>query len=73
VKNVTHRHTLIQDAVRKIIEEVNTMFIDRETYLNSQRHKLLRLMNRKVFAKIERLITHEAIELIIREWNMTQK
>jgi hypothetical protein len=67
VKDITHRHTLIHDAVRKIIEKMKTMFIDRETYLNSQRHKLLRLMNRKIFAKVERLITHEAIEMIIRE------
>jgi hypothetical protein len=67
VKDITHRHILIHDAARKIIEKMKTMFIDRKTYLNNQRRKLLRLMNRKIFAKVERLITHEAIEMIIRE------
>ncbi len=67
VKHITHRHTFIHDAVRKIIEKIKTMFIVRETYLNNQRHKLSRLMNRKVFATFETLITHEVIEMIIRE------
>lgn len=49
------------------------MFIDQETCLNNQRHKVPRLMDRKVFARIGSLITHEAIDLIIREWNLTKK
>jgi hypothetical protein len=43
IKNVVNRHTLIQNDVRKIVKEVQNMFIDRETTLNSQRHKVSRL------------------------------
>lgn len=67
IKGVINRHTFIQNEIEKIIEEVKIMFINQETFLNSQRHKLLRLMNRKTFAQVESLTTHEAIELIIRE------
>jgi DNA-directed RNA polymerase beta subunit len=67
IKNVVNRHILIQNDVRKIMKEVQNMFIDRETTLNSQRHKVPKLMNQKIFARMESLITHEAIDLIIRE------
>ncbi len=73
IKNVINRHTFIQDDIRKIIGEVKNMFIDRETYVNDQRHKLSRLMNRKIFAQIGGLITHEAIDLLIREWNLIKR
>jgi hypothetical protein len=67
VKDVINRHTLIQDEIRKIIKEVENMFIDRKTNVNNQRNKLSRLINRKFFDQIECLITHEAIDLLIRE------
>ncbi len=73
IKDVINRHTLIQDEIRKIIKEVENMFIDRKTNVNNQRNKLSRLINRKFFDQIECLITHEAIDLLIREWNLIKK
>ena len=67
VKNVINRHIFIQDDVRKIIKKIQSMFIDQKTYFNNQRHKIFKLMNRKIFARIKSLIIHETIDLIIRE------
>ena len=73
IKNVVNRHISIQDDVRKIMKKMQNMFIDRKAIFNNQRHKVPRLMNQKIFARIRSLITHETIDLIIREWNLIKK
>ena len=67
IKNVTARHTSIQESVRKVASEVKNILIECEDDVNNQRHKLPRRMDRRVFANIGHLITHEAIDKLISE------
>ncbi|MCJ1467534.1 hypothetical protein MMC07_006159 [Pseudocyphellaria aurata] len=52
IKHITNRHTPIQEGIKKIIQEVNSMFEDRETLINNQRRNVPRLMDRKWFSEI---------------------
>ena len=52
VKHITNRYTPIQKGVKKIIQEVNGMFDDRESLINNQRRNVPRLMDRKWFNEV---------------------
>ena len=67
VKNVTNRHTPIEDSVRKICETVQRVQVDYEISTNYQRINNPRLMDRSAFKDIIGLITYHAIDLISRE------
>ena len=73
MKQLTTKHTAIQDSVAKIAIEVKNIFAERVQEVDRQRHKLPRLMDRNVFASIGNYITHEAINILIREWNSTMQ
>ena len=72
-KRITNRHTPIQQSVQRICAEVNRLTLAHETDINNQRRKLPGLMNRSAFGGVLTLITHQAIEMLEREWNAASK
>lgn len=69
VKRITNRHTPIEVSVRFIRDEVDQMVLDYENRINSQRSSTPHLMDRVVFVDIGSKITHEAIKMLMKEWN----
>ena len=73
IKSVLTRHSTMQDAVQKLMREVQSQFSDRETEINNQRRNLPRIMDRSAFAIIGRHITHEAIKMIMQQWTLAKR
>lgn len=72
VKNVTNAHTPIRVSVKKICEEVKATQFEYEKMVNLHRKDLSRLMDRVLFCRIQRYITHEATGLILRELDLAK-
>ncbi len=79
IKDVTSRHTSIQKAVEKIIEQVKRAMLAYESEINEQRRKLPRLLNREAFSIISTIFTFRLryglacvpISFISQAWHMT--
>ena len=74
IKGVVNRHTPIGQSVEKITENIDELVRSHEHAINQQKKNLPRLidMSREAFRKISLFITHEAVELILREWNLAK-
>ena len=69
IKKITNRYTPIATAIERIAEEVDKIVLTYELELNRQKKYLPRSidMSREAFSKISLYITHEAIDLVLRE------
>lgn len=74
IKTQTNRHTPVDQAVTKIRNVVKEKCRRHEDETNKQRRTLPRLveLDQHAFALIKHLITHEALERLIVEWNNTR-
>ena len=69
IKNQTSKHTPIEVAVRKLRDIVIEMARKHEDTINRQRRNApLLIMDKPLFKEIKRKITHEALNLLLREW-----
>ncbi len=73
IKRITNRHTSIHQSVQRICREVRRITLAHETEINDQRRNLPLLVNRSIFGGLITLITHQAIEMLLREWNIASK
>ena len=75
VKKVTNRYTPIATAIERIIQVVADMELTCEKELHRQNKHLPRIidLSRDAFSKISPHITHEAIEMVICEWNAAKR
>ena len=71
IKRVTNRYTPIGTSVQKIAEEVEDLVLTYTSQLNNQKRGLPSSINgsREAFSEISRYITHQAINLLIVQWN----
>ena len=71
IKRVTNRHTQIGTSVQKIAEEVEDLVLTYTSQLNDQKRGLPSSIDgsREAFSEISRYITHQAIDLLIVQWN----
>lgn len=69
IKKQTNKHTPIEVVVRKLRDVVIEMARKHEDIINGQRRNAPLLITDKLFFKeIKRKITHEALNLLLREW-----
>lgn len=69
IKNQTNKHTPIEVAVRKLRDVVIEMARKHEDTINRQRRNApLLVADKPLFKDIKQKITHEALNLILREW-----
>lgn len=69
IKNQTSKHKSIEVAVRKLRDIVIEMARKHEDTINRQRQNApLLIMDKPSFKEIKRKITHEALNLLLREW-----
>ena len=75
VKDVCNRHTPIGQSVEKITEQIEELVSSYQHEINQQKKNLPRLIDgsRQAFSKILLYITHEAINMVLREWNITKR
>ena len=75
IKGVCNRHTPIGQSVEKITENIDELVRSHEYEINRQKTNLPRSidMSRDAFKKISPFITHEAVELVLREWNFAKR
>ena len=74
IKNQTNKHTLIEVSVRKLQDVVIEMARNHKGTINRQRQNApLLIADKPLFKEIKRKITHEALNLLLREWISARK
>ncbi len=68
VKAVVHRQLSLPDAVRQLRNHVKQLAENINEEINRQRKSLPRLMDKKAFQILGPQITHQALALLIPEW-----
>lgn len=75
VKGVCNRHTPIGQSIEKITEQIEELVVSHQYEIDRQKRNLPRSIDssREAFAKISPYITHEAVEMVLREWNIAKR
>ena len=72
VKAVVHQQLSLPDAVHQLHNHVKQLVKNINKKINRQRKSLSQLMNKKTFQILEPWITHQALALLISEWEATK-
>ena len=75
IKGVCNRHTPIGQSIEKITEQIEELVVSHQHEIERQKGHLPRSIDnsRKAFAEISQVITHEALEKVLREWNIAKR
>ena len=73
IKSVTNRHTPISDFLQQICMHIEIMQNELQKETNRQKIQLPKLMDRRLFQTITPFVTHETINLLSFELDLSKK